>query len=70
MRDGLSAGLDARRPGSGLSGPIFSGPHDCAVLVNFLQAIEVDELNPHPAKHLDFRVARREGTEIEQYPYR
>jgi hypothetical protein len=25
----------AKRPGSGLSGPIFSGPHDCADLVNF-----------------------------------
>ena len=36
MRVGLSTGPGARRPGSGLSGPIFSGPHDCADLVNSL----------------------------------
>ena len=30
MRVGLSTGPGARRPGSGLSGPIFSGPDDCA----------------------------------------
>jgi len=40
MREGLSTGPAARRPGSGLSGPIFSGPHDCADLVNRLQASE------------------------------
>jgi len=34
MRVGLSTDLRARRPGSGLSGPIFSRPHDCADLVN------------------------------------
>jgi hypothetical protein len=33
MRDGLSTGVGARRPGSGLSGSIFSGPHDCAASV-------------------------------------
>ena len=34
MREGLSTGPCAGRHGSGLSGPIFSGPHDCADLVN------------------------------------
>jgi len=33
MREGLSTGPGARSPGSGLSGPIFSGPHDCVDLV-------------------------------------
>lgn len=33
MRDGLSTGPCARRPGSGLSGPKFSGPLDFADLV-------------------------------------
>ena len=37
MRGGLSTGPGARRAGSGLSWPIFSGPHDCADLVNFCQ---------------------------------
>jgi hypothetical protein len=36
MREGLSTGPGARSAQSGLSGPIFSGPHDCADLVNFL----------------------------------
>jgi hypothetical protein len=35
MQEGLSTGPCANWPGSGLSGPIFSGPHDCADLVNF-----------------------------------
>ena len=35
MRVGLSTGPGAKGPGSGLSGPIFSGPDDCAGLVNF-----------------------------------
>jgi len=33
MRQGLSTGPSARPPGSGLSGPIFFGPHNCADLV-------------------------------------
>ena len=70
MREGLSTGSDGRRPGSGLSGPIFSGPDDCAVLVFSFQTIEITTVNPLPAEHFDFRVARREGTEIEQYPCR
>ena len=36
MREGLSTGPSARRPESGLSGPIFSGPDDCADLVQSL----------------------------------
>jgi hypothetical protein len=39
MREGLSTGNGARKPGSGLSGAIFSRPHDCVDLVNFLQVI-------------------------------
>src|SRR5690606_33314123 len=34
MREGLSTGHGARWLGSGLSGPTFSGPDDCADLVN------------------------------------
>lgn len=45
MRDGLSTGVGARRPGSGLSGSIFSGPDDCADLVNFLQGSETKWLS-------------------------
>jgi hypothetical protein len=40
MRGLLLTGLGAKRPGSCLSGAIFSGPDDCADLVNFLQASE------------------------------
>ena len=36
MREGLSTGAGARRAESGLSGPIFSRPDDCAKLVNSL----------------------------------
>lgn len=41
MREGLSTGPCARRPGSGLSGPIFSGPDDCADLVKFYQHADI-----------------------------
>jgi hypothetical protein len=34
MREGLSTGLCASRLRSGLFRPLFSGPHDCADLVN------------------------------------
>ena len=37
MRVGLNTGVGARRAESVLSLPIFSGPDDCADLVNFLQ---------------------------------
>ena len=40
MRVGLSTGPGAGRPGSGLSGPIFSGPHDCHVPVLISHAID------------------------------
>jgi hypothetical protein len=36
MREGLSTGPGTKRPGSGLLGPIFSGPDDCASLVQSL----------------------------------
>ena len=37
MQVGLLTGPAARRPRSGLSRPIFSGPHDCSDLVMILQ---------------------------------
>ena len=40
MQAGLSTGLCARRPGSGLSRLMFSRPHDYTDLVNRLQASE------------------------------
>jgi len=67
MRVGLSTGLSAKMPGSGLLGPIFSGADDCAALVNLSEAIEIASVNLLPAEHFDFRVALRKGTEIEQY---
>ncbi len=36
---GLSTGPAAKWPRSVLSGPIFSGPVDCAVLVNFFKQL-------------------------------
>ena len=66
MQEGLNTGPRARRPGSGLSGPIFSGPHDCADLVNSSQDIEFAEVNLLPVEHFDFRDILQEGTEIER----
>lgn len=40
MRPGLLTGTGTKRPGSVLSGPIFSEPVDCADLVNFSQATQ------------------------------
>ena len=37
MREGLSTDPGTRRSERGLSGPIFSGPDDCADLVNSSQ---------------------------------
>ena len=37
IREGLSTGPCDRRPGGGLSAPIFSGAHDCASLVDRLR---------------------------------
>jgi hypothetical protein len=48
MREGLSTAPCARRSGGGLSGPIFSGPHDCAYLVNSHQAVEIALINQVP----------------------
>ena len=39
MRAGLFTGMGAKRPGSVLSRPIFSGPDDCVVLVNSVQVL-------------------------------
>jgi hypothetical protein len=55
MREGLSTAHAAKPPESGLSGPIFSGPDDCASLVNSSQDIEFAEVNLLPAEHFDFR---------------
>lgn len=41
MREGLNTGPGARRDDSVLSGPIFSEPHDCGILVNSLQGTEL-----------------------------
>jgi len=43
MRDGLSTGIGTKSPGSCLSGPIFSGPHDCVDLVKSFQAIGISK---------------------------
>ncbi len=68
MRAGLSTGPGVSWRGSRLSGPVFSGPHDCADLVNFHQAVEIEFINHVSAEHFDFRDTFREGTEIELPP--
>jgi len=65
MREGLSTAAGAKRPGSGLSRPIFSEPVACAILVNCCQVLDIDALNYAPSEHSDFRGVLREGTEIE-----
>jgi hypothetical protein len=55
MREGLFTGSGGRGPGCGLSGPLFSGPDDCADLVNSSQDIEFERVNLLPAEHFDFR---------------
>ena len=45
MRVGPSAAPADKWPGSGLSGPIFSGPHDCAILVNSLQSFVIVQIS-------------------------
>jgi hypothetical protein len=40
MQEGLSTGSGAGRPERVLSGPKFSEPVDCAVLVNFQKGFE------------------------------
>ena len=41
MREGLNTGMGARSAESVLLEPVFSGPHDCADLVNSLQASDL-----------------------------
>jgi len=41
IREGLSTGAGATRPGSGLSGSIFSGPVACADLVKFSKTLKM-----------------------------
>ncbi len=53
MRVGLSTDPDARWPGSGLSGPIFSGPNDCADLVNSFQATGIAMFFRAQPEHFD-----------------
>ena len=65
MRVGLNTGPGARRPGSGLSGPIFSGPADCTDLVNSFQATELAVFFPGLPEHFDAVGARRNGTDRE-----
>jgi hypothetical protein len=50
MREGLFTGLGARRAESVLSGPIFSGPVDCAGLVNSLQGYDFSIFFPSEFK--------------------
>ena len=61
MWDGLSTGVGARRPGSGLSGSIFSGPHDCADRVNSLQVTEKKPFQEVLLEHFDGSGVRADG---------
>jgi len=65
MRERLSTGLGAKRDESVLSGPIFSGPHDCADLVNSLQLSEISRFSDAPPEHFDVSGVREKGTRIE-----
>jgi hypothetical protein len=62
---GLSTEPGAKRPGSGLSGPLFSGPHDWAGLVNSLQALGIAMFFRGRPNHFDAGGARRDGTDVE-----
>ena len=64
----LSTGPGARRPGSGLSRSIFSGPHDCADLVNSLQAAGNATFFGGRPEHFDGSGVRRDGTLVERPP--
>ena len=68
MRQRLSTDLRARRPGSGLSGPIFSGPHDCADLVNSLQRAGNMVFSKSTPLRFDIGGTRRNRTTIELSP--
>ena len=68
MREGLSTGPGAKRPGSGLSGPIFSGPDDCAISVNSLQDTVTKQILRAAPEHFDASGVCSDGTEIEHSP--
>ena len=53
MRVELSTGPGAKSPESGLSRPIFSGPDDCADLVNSWEASQNAYLFQAEAEHFD-----------------
>jgi hypothetical protein len=53
MREKLSTGTCAKRQESVLPGPIFSGPDDCADLVNSLQRSDREGIFRHQAEHFD-----------------
>ena len=53
LRIRLSTGQSAKWPGSGLSGPIFSGSDDCSSLVNRFQASEIDIFFRGRPEHFD-----------------
>jgi hypothetical protein len=58
MREGLSTALASGWPGSGLSGPVFSGPHDCHIPVSSIYAIDFHEVSEDPPEHFDFGAIR------------
>src|SRR6056297_3500486 len=68
MRVGLNTGMGAGRAKTGLSGPIFSGPDDCADLVNSFQATGIAMFFRVLPEHFDPGGARRDGTETERSP--
>jgi hypothetical protein len=53
MRERLSTHTRARRPGSGLSGPIFSGPDDWGIFVLSLQIPDINDFFGKRAEHFD-----------------
>lgn len=65
---GLSTGAGAKRPEGGLSRRIFSGPDDCADLVNSLQASENIGNADIWAKHSDASGVRKKelGSNIQE----
>ena len=66
MHEGLmSTGRSADRLKSVLSRPIFSGPHDCAVLVNYLQVYGFARLFRWPAQALRRQWRSANGIEVE-----
>ena len=67
MREGLSTAPAAGPSGSGLSGGIFSGPDDCADLVNSFQRPETIEFFERAPEHFDASGVRRDGTDIEPF---